>query len=390
MINILFLHAGAEMYGADKVMLDLIKNLDKKKYNPYVILPTEGVLVDALKKEHIKVKVIPYPIMRRKYFNPKGIIQYICDFVKYSKKIERIAKKKDIHLIHTNTAAVVEGCYLSRKLNIPQLWSVHEIIMSPKIIFKFTSWMISKFAQFTVTDSNAVRNHLLSSGYFKKASIKVIYNGVDSSYFKPENSCDYLYDEWNIPRNAKIVGMMGRVNSWKGQADFLKASNIVMKQYPDVYTIFVGSAFEGEEWREEELQRHIQESPYRDRIVNCGYRTDSKGIYSLYDIFVLPSTNPDPLPTVVLEAMATGKPIVGYRHGGICEMVKEGYNGLLAEVNNPEDLAAQIISLLEDDEKRIEMGRCSRDRLLNNFSLDAYINNYSEMYNFLIERKRKG
>ena len=54
MINILFLHAGAEMYGADKVMLDLIRNLDKKIYNPYVILPTDGVLVDALKKEHIK------------------------------------------------------------------------------------------------------------------------------------------------------------------------------------------------------------------------------------------------------------------------------------------------------------------------------------------------
>ena len=55
MINILFLHAGAEMYGADKVMLDLIRRLDKTKYTPYVVLPTEGVLVDALKKENIDV-----------------------------------------------------------------------------------------------------------------------------------------------------------------------------------------------------------------------------------------------------------------------------------------------------------------------------------------------
>ena len=75
MINILYLHAGAEMYGADKVMLDLIRNLDKDEFSVHVILPCNGVLVDTMKEEGISVEVIPYPIMRRKYFNPKGIIQ---------------------------------------------------------------------------------------------------------------------------------------------------------------------------------------------------------------------------------------------------------------------------------------------------------------------------
>ena len=83
MINILFLHAGAEMYGADKVMLDLITRLDKSMYTPYVILPSEGVLVDALKKEKEKVMVMPYPIMRRKYFNPIGIVHYGFRLLKY-------------------------------------------------------------------------------------------------------------------------------------------------------------------------------------------------------------------------------------------------------------------------------------------------------------------
>ena len=76
MTNVLFLHAGAEMYGADKVMLDLILRLDKSKYTPFVILPTQGVLVDALREAGVFVKVIPYPIMRRKYFNPRGIVHY--------------------------------------------------------------------------------------------------------------------------------------------------------------------------------------------------------------------------------------------------------------------------------------------------------------------------
>lgn len=384
MINILFLHAGAEMYGADKVMLDLIKRLDKKKYMPYVILPTEGVLVNALKEANIKVMVLPYPIMRRKYFNPKGILQYLFGMVKYTRKIIKIARKHNIKLVHTNTAATLEGSFVSKKLNIPQLWSIHEIIVNPKIMYKITSKLIAKYSAIAITDSKAVKNHLEESGYFDENKVKVIYNGVDSDRFNPNNNCDYLYKEWDIPQNALVIGMMGRVNSWKGQQDFLKAANIIMEKYDNVYTVFVGAAFEGEEWREEELADLIAQSPYKDRIVNQGYRTDSEGIYKLYDIFVLPSINPDPLPTVVLEAMATGKPIVGYKHGGVCEMVKEGYNGLLAEVRNPVDLANKISQLIENEKMREQMSKNSRKRLLECFSIEAYVQNYSEMYDELV------
>ena len=383
MKNILFLHAGAEMYGADKVMLDLIKRLDTNKYNPLVVLPTNGVLVDALKKENVKVIVMPYPIMRRKYFNPKGLIQYAFGMVKSTHEIAKIAKEHRIDLIHTNTAATLEGSFISKKLHIPQLWSIHEIIVSPKIMYTVTSRLIAKYSSVTITDSKAVKDHLDDSGYFKKDAVKVIYNGVDSNRFNPDNDCSYLYEEWNIPKTARIIGMMGRVNSWKGQGDFLKAANIIMAKFPDVYTVFVGAAFEGEEWREKELAEAIAQSPYKDRIINKGYRTDSEGIYKLYDVFVLPSTNPDPLPTVVLEAMATGKPIVGYKHGGVCEMVKDGYNGLLAKVGNPDDLAAKIEVLIENNSKREEMGKNSRRRLLENFSMETYVQNYSSEYDRL-------
>lgn len=383
MINILFLHAGAEMYGADKVMLDLIRNLDKKEFSAHVVLPCDGVLVEALKKEGISVEVIPYPIMRRKYFNPKGIIKYGFGLLKYSKKISEIAREREIDIIHTNTAATLEGCFVSKKLHIPQLWSIHEIIVSPKLMFKLTSRWISKYASITITVSGAVKQHLMTSGCFQDDDIHVIYNGVDANRFKPENDSTYLRKEWNIPEGSRVIGMMGRVNSWKGQGDFLKAANIVMSKYRDVYTVFVGAAFEGEEWREKELAEAIAQSPYKDRIINQGYRTDSEGIYKLYDIFVLPSTNPDPLPTVVLEAMATGKPVVGYKHGGVCEMVADGENGLLATVRDPEDLAAKICNLLEDDSLREKMGVSSRMRLLERFSIESYVENYSKEYRLL-------
>ncbi len=385
MINILFLHSSAEMYGADKVMLDLICHLDKSKFMPYVILPMEGVLVDALKKENIKVLVMSYPIMRRKFFNFKGVIQYGYRLIKYTNKIAKIAKKYNIDIIHSNTAATLEGSFIARRLHIPQLWSIHEIIIKPKIIYKITCRLIAKYSSITITDSIAVKLHLEASRYFKSNSIKVIYNGVDSTKFNPNTDCNYLYDEWKIPRTARIIGMIGRINSWKGQLDFLQAANLIMEKYSDVYTVFIGSSFSGEEWREKELTNQIKKSPYKDRIINQGYRTDSPAIYKLLDIFVLPSINPDPLPTVVLEAMATEKPIVGYRHGGVCEMVKENYNGLLAEVKNPLDLFTQIDKLLANKNYREILGKNSRKRLIEKFSLDSYVDNYEIEYLRLVK-----
>ena len=100
----------------------------------------------------------------------------------------------------------------------------------------------------------------------------------------------------------------------------------------------------------------------------------------MFDIFVLPSTNPDPLPTVVLEAMACGKPVVGYRHGGVCEMVKEGGNGLLATPNQPAELSKAIQELANNTEKRAQFGKASVQRQKEFFSLQSYIRNFSELY----------
>ena len=116
MKRILFLHAGAEMYRSDKVMFDLICNLDKSKYEPYVILPNDGYLVEALRQENIKVEIIPYPIIRRKYFNIKGILSYCINYQKYSRQLTVVAKREHIDIIHNNTSTVLEGCYISRKL----------------------------------------------------------------------------------------------------------------------------------------------------------------------------------------------------------------------------------------------------------------------------------
>lgn len=385
MKKILFLHTGSEMYGADKVMLDLIKNLDKTKYSPYVILPEDGMLADKLRNISVKIDIVPYPVLRRKYFNVSGILKYIVMYFKYSKQLVKLAKKEQIDIIHNNTSAVLEGCYVSKILNIPLVWVVHEIIINPKLIFNIICKIIAHYSTETIVVSNAVKNHLLSSGYFKKNKIKVIHNGVDSSIFNPNTNCNYLYSEWNIPNTAKVIGMIGRVNSWKGQEDFLIATNKVLENNKNVYAIIVGGVFVGEEKYKNILLENINKSPFKDRIIYSDYRNDTEAIHKLFDIFVLPSINPDPLPTVVLEAMATGKPIVGYAHGGVCEMVKNGVNGLLVEPRNPDLLANAINKLLQNKKLCKQMGKKSLERFNNNFSMTRYVNNYSKEYAKIIK-----
>lgn len=385
MKNILYLHAGAEMYGADKVLLELVKGLDKSKYNPIVILPNEGVLVDALRKEGIETEVVPYPILRRKYFNPKGILRYISSYKKYSKQIVKMVKKRNINLIHVNTTAVLEGIYLKKVLKVPIVWHIHEILLKPKLMFHFLSCLVGRYSDSVVAVSKAVREHLCHSRFIKDDKVTVIYNGIDNDDFHPGKDTDYLKQELNIPQDSLVIGMIGRVNAWKGQGDFLEAVEPILAEHEDVYAVMVGGVFEGEEWRMDELKSKISQSPYKNRIVIEDFRKDTPYIHNLFDIFVLPSTNPDPLPTVVLEAMASGRPVISYNHGGAMEMVENGFNGLFAEAGVPEELTGQLRLLIEDSGLRIKMGENSAARQSSLFSLDAYVKNFQNLYHSFVK-----
>ena len=379
MKRILYLHAGAEMYGADKVLLELIKGLDRQEFEAHVILPNDGVLVEALRQVGAQVSVLDYPILRRKYFNPKGIADYIRSYNFYAKQIALYARQHSIDMVHNNTAAVLEGIYLKRKLKLPLIWHVHEIIVKPKAISDFINFLMGRYADKIVTVSQAVASHVNESPFIKEGQVQVIYNGVDNAVYHPMQAST-VREQFAIPEESLVIGMVGRVNAWKGQGDFLEAVTPILEQYPNSIAFLAGSAFAGEEWRVEELESTIAKSSVASQIKRIDYYEHTTELYNMFDIFVLPSTNPDPLPTVVLEAMACGKSVVGYRHGGVCEMVAEGTNGLLATPNQPAELSKVIQELVEDPEKRNQFGQASVKRQRELFSLESYIKNFSELY----------
>lgn len=379
MKRILYLHAGAEMYGADKVLLELIKGLDFKEFEAHVILPNDGVLVEALRQVGAKVSVLDYPILRRKYFNPKGIADYIRSYNFYAKQIALYAREHSIDMVHNNTAAVLEGIYLKRKLKLPLIWHVHEIIVKPKAISDFINMLMGRYADKIVTVSQAVANHIKQSPFIKDSQVEVIYNGVDNAVYYPMDASS-IREKFDIAQDALVIGMIGRVNAIKGQNDFIEAVEPLLEKNEQAVAFLAGGVFPGEEWRLEELDKRIASSSVVSQIHRIDYYDKTSELYNMFDIFVLPSIKPDSLPTVVLEAMACSKPVVGYNNGGIAEMVVDDKSGCLVKPNRPQELSNAISLLLDSSEKREKFGRVGYQRQKELFSLESYIKNFSELY----------
>lgn len=379
MKRILYLHAGAEMYGADKVLLELIKGLNPQEFEAHIILPNDGVLVEALRQVGAQVSVLDYPILRRKYFNPKGIADYIRSYNFYAKQIALYAREHSIDMVHNNTAAVLEGIYLKRKLKLPLIWHVHEIIVKPKAISDFINMLMGRYADKIVTVSQAVANHIKQSPFIKDSQVEVIYNGVDNTVYYPMDASS-IREKFDIAQDALVIGMIGRVNAIKGQNDFIEAVEPLLEKNEQAVAFLAGGVFPGEEWRLEELDKRIASSSVVSQIHRIDYYDKTSELYNMFDIFVLPSIKPDSLPTVVLEAMACSKPVVGYNNGGIAEMVVDDKSGCLVKPNRPQELSNAISLLLDSSEKREKFGRVGYQRQKELFSLESYIKNFSELY----------
>lgn len=166
-------------------------------------------------------------------------------------------------------------------------------------------------------------------------------SGVDMEYFAKKE----------LPPKPVIL-MAARLVWSKGIREFLAAASRIKREYPEVEVLLAGGLDQNSEaLTEQELQHHIKES----KIEYCGHVDDIRPYLERCSIFVLPSYH-EGIPRSVLEAMATGRPVITTDAPGCKETVMPGYNGYLVPVQNEEILYQCLITLIEDDELRREMG----------------------------------
>lgn len=369
-MNLLILHGSSDLYGASKILLVTVQLLVKKGYKPLVVLGHHGPLADKLVEAGAEIAFIRLGILRRKYKTPVGMLNRLSVLLKASRCLKRLIIEKQIEIVYSNTTAVLAGAFAAKAMGIKHVWHIHEIIESPKWLSRFLGKLVNRYSHTVIVVSAAVQQ---SWGQYVTADkLQLIHNGIDySPYLQASGK---LRIELGVSEDTVVVGMVGRVHYWKGQDYFLQIASQLNKKFPDLHFVMIGDAFPGYEYLYEQHSAIIHKENLQKKVTNLGYRTDVAELLQGFDILVLPSILPDPFPTVILEAMAAGKPVVATQQGGAMEMVENGHTGLWIPLNNATLAAAAMEPLVTDQTLRKLMGNRGRQKVLTQFSLEAFEN----------------
>jgi glycosyltransferase involved in cell wall biosynthesis len=372
---ILFVHHANDMYGADIGLLHSIHSLDRSRYYPVVILPSdmpEGMLSQELDRLGIEYHFVPLGILRRKYFTGRAIIPLLFQILTGSAAIRSMARSRKAALVYVNTIVAVSGAMGGRLAGIPVLWHIREIVTMPRPIRWTLHKLLGLCSRRIVCISNAVRESLTSEAPRLSRKTTTLYNGVAVTQNIRFKSGAGLREELSIPEGVPLVGMVGRVSHWKGQEILAEAAQLVLQSYPDVHFVAVGSYFADQSHYLRELEERIINLGLKGRFHLVSYRSDIGSVYDALDIFVLPSRKPEPFGRVTVEAMMHGLAVVATNHGGTCELIRDGVTGLLVPPSDPGSLAVAIERLLKDRAWRDQLGQSASRFAHESFSLPKY------------------
>jgi glycosyltransferase involved in cell wall biosynthesis len=233
-----------------------------------------------------------------------------------------------------------------------------------------------------VAITRAVKDVLVDGGV-SADSVTVIHSGIDLEKFREPADGSYVKRELGIPHSAPLVGAVGALAPHKAQSYFLRAAKNLAEQKPEVRYIIVG---EGE--LEAELKSLSNSLGVEGVVTFAGFRRDIVAVLAALDVFVLSSVA-EGLCTSILDAMASGVPVVATAVGGVPEVVEDGVSGVLVPPADPEAMAGAVGRVLEDDalkERLVNGGR----RRATEFSLSNTVEKTERLYMNLIKRKRGG
>lgn len=223
--------------------------------------------------------------------------------------------------------------------------------------------------------SSALRDALQQNGI---TNVEVLHTGVDVSEWQVSQEA---IARWKIRyglENKKVVLFGGRLSGAKGGRQMLEAMVAVAKEFPDAVLLVVAN----NDGQTEEMQKEAVAKGIGERPVFTGWieREDMKYIYACADIVVVPSICFDSLPRIVLEAMASGKPVIGTCYGGASEIIDNGVTGYVVNPFNTALLAEKIFELLKNKKRADEFGNAGYERMRADFSLEDKVREYLIAY----------
>jgi glycosyltransferase involved in cell wall biosynthesis len=368
---VLIINHTSELGGAEFVLLDVAEHFGARCH---VLLFADGPLTERLARLGVGFTVLPavnaIAGVRRNSSRLRALASAPA-VAALALKVARIGRGYDVLYPNSEKAAVI-AMLIARLIRRPVVWHLHDILSNEHFAplqLRLMAVLANLSARRVISVSRAGRDAFVRNGGDPQL-VTVVYNGFRPDHINAGSLADAarIRLEFGVS-DAPLVGMFGRITSWKGQHVLLRA----LAKLSGVHALFVGAPLFGEREHADELRVLADELGVADRVHWLGHRDDVPALMQAVNVVVQSSTSPEPCARVIVEGMLAGRPVLASDAGGSPELLG-GDEFALVPPGDPALLAAglrRILDLPEAD--RIALGDRNRERAQSLFSMPAML-----------------
>jgi len=367
--------------GAETGCYDIAHYLAEKDCGSF-IATSGGELLKFVKKN--KVGIFRIPVHSK---NPILIIlnAFLLSFIILIKKI---------NIVHARSRAPAWSCYLACILtNVNFVTTFHGTYNFKSKLKKFYNSVMLR-SKLTIAGSNFIFGHI-NENYeeylSKKKKLRVIFRGINVDYFNQKNISilkrEKLKKIWNLEENKFTILMPGRLTYWKGQEKFIEALNILKEDYnyTDFQAILLGSA-QGRKVYLKKLYSLVERYSLSKKLRFINHCGEMPLAYSLADVVVSASIEPEAFGRVAVESQSMAKPIIASNIGGSKETILNKKSGFLYKHDDPRDLAKNINTVIQLNQEELKlMGNEGRKNVTKKFDVEAMCDSNLREYKKLLK-----
>jgi glycosyltransferase involved in cell wall biosynthesis len=385
----------------------LLRGLDRTQWRPMVVLSRQNDF-DGFERMGIPVKRVPTPQREKR---PAGVVDQLRqgkaaagirstpvlshiwhwggtlrhwrrNMWPVVRALTPIIREFDPALIHLNdsVALMQHGALAARRTHTPAI--VHGRALVPTSAFDRR--ILVPGLKGMIFISQAVAQDQLQ-GVAKPPPVRIIPNAVDIAQFEQPVDREAVRRDLGIPPNAPLVGMIGRIISWKGQHIFIEAFARLRQRYPQAMAILVGDAdtVQGEQYGAA-LRERTRALGLEKNLLWLGHRRDIPQLLGALDMLVHCSVRPEPFGRVLIEGMAAGVPVIASEAGGAVEIVENGVTGLLTPPGDVPALTLAMSRLMEEDALRERLRANGRRRVRERYDIPSHAAAVEDFYRALL------
>ena len=359
--KILLAHSSNDLYGASKILLNIIELLINEGYKVYLFLPEKGPLNENNIIKKCNINIIEFGVFRKRYFNFFGLINRSYHIIKSTFIIRSFISKNKIDLVYTNTSTLISPTIASKLSGIPSIFHVHEIPVSSKLYTRFLVTFFNIFSSKVISVSNAVSNFWIDNGVLKEKIIK-IYNGFNFNF----------NTEKNLSKSKIVITNISRIIPYKGHLFLIELFNELSKLKNNLILNIIGDTLPEYESYYYELKVKVEKYNLTKKINFIGYQSDVKKYLEKSNFFIHCPIKPDPLPTVVFEGIESGTPVIFTNLGGSYEILDSGKNGLSIDHHSVKKSVENILEFLENTFEQEKNVKNAKSFVQKNFSKSLF------------------